>query len=282
MSKEKLRKRMYDRMPAEASEYQPLPFVGAYASAISQYLFNSSNSVEKRIAELKEQAAITANRIKDTHPLITKHGMTKEQAAEHLRNYAKHLLALEDAKDIYLRMPQRTGTMLPAKYTPSINNDKTKPLPTYRSTYLSDPFVVEEFILPAVSNLKRSNVKSKDAKDFAAGDIYSIGRSGKNANTLLPLAGHATVGYNISPKKGEYVSYFDQWDINMHGKAGGKDHIAKVIDAQPFNLYDRIYLDDYYGVDTSEGFKQEKKKNSNTYYGGWLPEIKVNSNDEIN
>lgn len=276
MSKEKLRKRIYDRMPADGSKYYPLPLTGAYLPAIAQYVFNSGDKVEKEIEKWKKQANLTSDELSDKHPLITKYGATKEKAVQILRNVAKQALALEDAKDVYLQMPQRTGTIKQARYFPSINNDKQS-YPTYRSTYLSDPHIVEGYILPAVSNLKRGiiNPKAKDGEG-ESGDIYSIGKSGKNANTTLPLAGHATVGYGIDPKQGEYVSYFDQWDVNMRGKPGGKDRVAKYIGGQPFNLYDRIYLDDYYGIDTAESFKQEKEQNPDTYYGGWLPEIKIN------
>lgn len=39
---------------------------------------------------------------------------------------------------------------------------------------------------------------------------------------------------------------------------------------KPVHIYDRIYLDDYYGVP-----KENRRIEPNTYYGGYLPEITV-------
>lgn len=41
----------------------------------------------------------------------------------------------------------------------------------------------------------------------------------------------------------------------------------------PFDLYDRLYLNDYYGVNT------KKSMPKNTYEGGWLPELDVTPED---
>lgn len=56
--------------------------------------------------------------------------------------------------------------------------------------------------------------------------------------------------------KGDYVSYYDRWDLNpFHGNQKIKDIpiLNKIGDltfgiGTPLNIYDRIYFDDYYGV----------------------------------
>ena len=52
-----------------------------------------------------------------------------------------------------------------------------------------------------------------------------------------------TVGHGRD-KKGEYISYYDKWDINpMFGYGDISDGIGK-----PVHFYDRKYLGDYYGL----------------------------------
>ena len=45
--------------------------------------------------------------------------------------------------------------------------------------------------------------------------------------------------------KGEYVSYYDLWDISPY-RISNKDQSFGI--GKPFEIYDRIYLDDFYGV----------------------------------
>ena len=106
----------------------------------------------------------------------------------------------------------------------------------------------------------------------------------KNSRALFDYnMGISTIGRGID-NKGEYISYYDKWDINpLHGQFSAnniKDKyplIYKLIpkngsDAlfgftNPVSFYDRIYLDDYYGV--------KQQLNPDEYYGGWLPEVNI-------
>ena len=260
--------KVYNRLPADATEYFSLgvPVLDAVTrgiSALRKYYTNDDDYVNRKINQAKEILTKTENDVSDTHPLITKYDLTKKEALEKLQFQAKHLLALEDAKDVYLNMPQRTGTVIPATEKPTMRHS-TKPL--YKNTLLQDPYTIQNYWLPAINNLKLKRITPERIQE--PGDITSIGKSGKNAVTLLPVIGNATVGYGIDPKKGEYISYYDTWDINLSGKGNTKDTVAKYIGGHPFDLYDRIYLDEYYNVDTTP---QDK----NTYYAGWLPELTV-------
>ena len=50
--------------------------------------------------------------------------------------------------------------------------------------------------------------------------------------------------------------------------AGGKDNIHNYIPgSKPFEIYDRIYLDDYYGINSAP--------NKDDYYGGYFPELEI-------
>lgn len=123
----------------------------------------------------------------------------------------------------------------------------------------------------------------KETKDQLVREANNL-NIGDNKNT------QALFGYNMGTStlgkgyddKGEYISYYDKWDINpLYGAFSSnnlkKEHpiIYKLLpkdgsDAfrgftNPLNFYDRIYLDDYYGL---------KEPSHATY----LPEVTVMPN----
>lgn len=73
--------------------------------------------------------------------------------------------------------------------------------------------------------------------------------------------GRHTIGNGLDPKRGQYLSIYDKWDITPFGKRyAGKDQSFGI--GKPIEFYDRLYLDDYFGVQT--------KPPANSYYGGYL------------
>lgn len=72
--------------------------------------------------------------------------------------------------------------------------------------------------------------------------------------------GTHTIGRNIDPNKGEYISYYDLWDIAPVGRRGLPDQTQGL--GKPMEFYDRIYLDDYFGVNTNVP--------QDSYYGGYI------------
>lgn len=112
----------------------------------------------------------------------------------------------------------------------------------------------------------------------------------QNANTKALFGynmGTSTIGKGMDDRKGEYISYYDKWDINpLHGDyvdnnlkakypllshlipTDGKDAFNGMTD--PVSFYDRIYLDDYYGVKSSV--------EPGDYFGGYLPEVVITPN----
>ena len=83
-----------------------------------------------------------------------------------------------------------------------------------------------------------------------------------NAYTELEGLGQFTVGRGRNDK-GEYVSYYDSWDLGDTNDSY-KDMSLGI--GKPFNIYDRIYLDDYYEV-------PEEHRG-----GSYLPEVTVFGN----
>ena len=81
---------------------------------------------------------------------------------------------------------------------------------------------------------------------------------GENKQQLNTELGYYTVGRGRD-NKGDYVSYYDKWDINpFSGRL--QNHTAIPLSIRktlkdinldfgvPVNIYDRIYFDDYYGI----------------------------------
>lgn len=70
----------------------------------------------------------------------------------------------------------------------------------------------------------------------------------KTSGVIHPLGVHQ-VGHG-KDEKGEYVSYYDLWDLSPLG--GGSDQSLGI--GKPFEVYDRVYLDDYYKVPASGAY----------------------------
>ena len=81
---------------------------------------------------------------------------------------------------------------------------------------------------------------------------------GKNKQQLNTELGYYTVGRGRD-NKGDYVSYYDKWDINpfsgrLQNNTVFPKNIRKMLKdinldfGVPVNIYDRIHFDDYYGV----------------------------------
>lgn len=161
----------------------------------------------------------------------------------------------------YLGIPKNKrkfkSSLVESKYRPTKgNNDETY------------------YTIPIVNKTKDELVK--EAEGLNIGD-------NKNTNALFGYnMGTSTLGKGYD-NRGEYVSYYDKWDINpFHGAFSSynlkKQHplLYKILPndgsdsfkgfTNPVNFYDRIYLDDYYGL---------KEPSHATY----LPEVVVRPNN---
>lgn len=96
---------------------------------------------------------------------------------------------------------------------------------------------------------------------------------GDTAHTkyTVPGLGRYIIGRGLD-SKGEYFSYYDKWDMNPIKV--GKTDISLGI-GEPFELYDRVYLDDYFNIP-----KKDRKLPEDTKYGGYLKPIIVRPKKE--
>lgn len=260
--------KIYNRMPANANEYLSGDGIGIMTgvSALLHYLFNNDDNVDKNINESVEilKALNGDESASDQAKKFVENKTDKQK--QFLKLYHSNLIGLEDAKDIYLQMPQRSNTFQKSDKSPKLGKLNNP----HKSTYLSnDDFIMQTYLLPAYHNILKQNIKGGDVKNLNPGELSELGKSKQNAVTYLPILGASTVGAGIDEHKGPYVSYYDTWDVELSGNSNGKDDVvSKLVGGKPFDIYDRIYLDDYYGVNSSSDRKD-------TYYGGYLPEIKV-------
>ena len=121
----------------------------------------------------------------------------------------------------------------------------------------------ESNYVPSVGNehkqwyrLKNLNDQDKDRiVDFAK--KLNIGQN-KQSGILRKFLGPHTIGRGYDDR-GEYASYYDLWDLAPIGFMGPDQSMGF---GKPVPVYDRIYLDDYYGV-------------SEPTHSTWLPEVNV-------
>ena len=157
----------------------------------------------------------------------------------------------------YLGIPKnqrrkRSGELKISKYTPSIGKENG-------TIYYEFPITDPKYVIHKSDNLPINGNKVVDMDYYGAINVgdFTVGR-----------------GYD---SRGEYRSVYDKWDINpfrgVYRKKGligniGNRLLGKKGDlsfgiGKPVNLYNRIYLDDYYKVPAP-------------YRGGvYLPEVTV-------
>lgn len=228
------RHKIYNRVPARlwgpvdqfSRSEDNIVNAGPISSVIS-YLFNSDNYAQQLVDE--------ANKIIDNR----KYPVRTED------DDALAYLAHEDAKGVYLGLPQRTGLVVKSEYQPTITKNKNH-IQYYKFSHQSP-----EYWESVINDMKYSNKKFGQKKQYRDKTLRDFTASRGN-----------------DPKKGEYISIYDIWDYNTAIEGMPGDNIAKYIPgAKPFEIYDRVYLDDFYGINS-----QPKEGD---YYGGYLPEIEI-------
>lgn len=91
----------------------------------------------------------------------------------------------------------------------------------------------------------------------------------KTSRALSEFFGTHTIGRGLDPSKGEYISFYDLWDLSPKTQYGEDESIGL---GKPIEFYDRIYLDDYYDIP-----EENRKPIGNASYGGYLPEVTITS-----
>lgn len=159
----------------------------------------------------------------------------------------------------YLRIPKEKrhevkgkATLSPSMYRPT----KGKPNPrTFRIDNLSDKD--KERLIDA-------------AKELNIGDNKQI--KSYYIDSPFDGLGDFTVGKGHD-SKGTYISYYDDWNLSPFsnkevGGGGAEDESFGI--GSPFDVYDRIYLDDYYNI---------PKENRGSYF---IPETEVVAKKKAN
>lgn len=241
-----LRKAAYNNLPAR--EFSPYDS-SDYTSQYEYETFDTSNFSGiikellsgKKSKEWLQRARSIVNTYKDNP--------NKPEDYYDALSYIGH----EDARDKYLQMPQKSNTIVKSNYKPSISKDKN-------IDYFTFNYWTPEY-------WGRNNHEQPSHIEASMEDFAKNNSKPGNSQAYDTTLNEFRRGYGIDPKKGQYMSIYDIWDYNTAIKGGGADNIASKIGARPFEIYDRIYLDDYYKVNS--------KPRKGVYYGGYIPEVVI-------
>lgn len=170
--------------------------------------------------------------------------------------------------NFYLGLPESDTSFVKSKYQPSIKGEK-KPY-----------YVPKEGF-------------DKNEVFLSYMDAYELGESGSNvssgvrnisSSTLNPL-GTFTLGRGRDDSKGDYISVYDEWDLDplkgnllpSLGAAAAKKLIPNINNLNnPFSVYDRIYLSDLSEEQRAAILRQDKalnvkvKHTTNAYSNGGI------------
>lgn len=254
------------------------------ARSLFGYYFNPDNAVESRLRRYEKYKDLSMEEVMNAgiefDRMWEKYGLdsirnspvlSKKMTELESKMRAPYVLQHEDAKDLYLGLPQRNNTIKDAEYNPTngtLRNGK------YVS-YMRDPAFINDVIMPSYNHLKRNFIdKERIKRGLYKDHSYNMNISLVKeitprgyARVEFPFLNNATLSGGIDSQRGEYASIFDTWDYNTNIMGTPGDNVGKYIEGEPFDIYDRYYLDDYYGISS--------KPQDNGYYGGYLPEILI-------
>ena len=188
-------------------------------------------------------------------------------------------------------------------YKPTIGSGDSKEYIRYSTDYNRNKIV--DIYNGLMSNMKgvpgwKSEIKpGKEYWTSYLNSPYSVtvGKSGKNLavshrgtydfniDPYSAALGQYTLGYGTDAERGDYISVYDKWDLNPFNLGSAYNLPKKLIktfaslgDASggfgnPVNFYDRVYLDDYYGVNS-------RPQNPDEFYGGYIMPTTITANKE--
>ena len=285
------KKKIYNRVPGDMwqavvsdKDGQNIGANRGIVRSLFGYYFNPDNAVESRLQRYKKYKDLSMEEVMNAG--IEFDRMWEKYGLDSIRNNpilsrkmteleskmrAPYVLQHEDAKDLYLGLPQRNNTIRDAEYSPTngtLRNGK------YVS-YMRDPAFINDVIMPSYNHLKRNFIdRERIKRGFYKDHSYNMNISPVKeitprgyARVEFPFLNNATLSGGIDPQRGEYASIFDTWDYNTNIMGTPGDNVGEYIGGEPFDIYDRYYLDDYYGINS--------KPRGNGYYGGYLPELLV-------
>lgn len=178
----------------------------------------------------------------------------------------------------YLNIPKENRHKIYNSLGEDISNEKHLVIP---SKYKPSKTKNNNVEYKTIDKIKDKDIVS--SLDYRYNDL-NFNENATVRNNLGKYFGYYTVGRGLDPKRGEYISVYDLWDINpfygssgsdsedgnwldkvIHKKVGNED--ASLGIGKPIEFYDRVYLNDYYGVDS--------KPDKGQYYGGYIPEVEI-------
>ncbi len=148
----------------------------------------------------------------------------------------------KDLLSLYLGKPQKYNTVSISKYKPSDSKEKDKEYFSINSKEFKDyvfKHLDEDYIAQGIRTGEIKPARDKNGKVIP--NRYII----RDIGTGL---GEFTIDRG-KDENGEYISYWDKWDLNPYkGIYSGKD-ISNIEDlsfgiGKPYNIYDRLYFRD--------------------------------------
>lgn len=180
--------------------------------------------------------------------------------------YAEYLNIPENKRHNYTNTVKLHNSL----YTPSKGNTSNYKALDLPEDYLNSLVKTATSFTEDLSDYTiRKGFKARNNKRHPTLEIRNPLKFGENrvSKALVNIIGKHTIGRNVDPNNGEYVSYYDLWDLAPIS-GNGKDESRGI--GKPIEFYDRIYLDDYYDID-----KDKRKSKKGDYYGGYLPEVDI-------
>ncbi len=128
---------------------------------------------------------------------------------------------------------------------------------------------INDFYPHIIHEAKNKSVRgiTKDGVNVGEHGPLNFGQS-KVSKVLGDFFGPHLISRGLDPKRGEYISFYDKWDLSPIGNSNASDESSGI--GKPIEFYDRVYLDDYYGIP-----KKYRKNLENAYYAGYLPEVDI-------
>ena len=207
------REKVANRVPGDGFFYGG---TNGVSSAVLGYLLNGDTFVEDRLRDMKE--AVDSGRMSEDH--------------------YKSLVAHEDAKRLYLGLPQLYGSLEPSPYRPTIGRMDNP----YQVNGLLTDKEFENTILPMYATWK----SGQDWPLYRTGyRVKDLGRTAQLSD--MPYLHRAGMSEGFDDN-GQYISLQDVWDYNTWVKNKSGDNVGKWVGGKPFDIYQRYYLDDWLDI----------------------------------
>lgn len=211
---------------------------------------------------------------------------SSERKAEDDRIRFSDLRYRDDIWRTYLNVPDdkshisgwNPDRVVESKYKPTIGGDREKYYTINRESRYYEPWSKQKeglFGGGKDEELVNMVLTGEPELPYTADGAWPM-RYGetRQSDILGRYFGDHAVSRGMDPQKGDYVSFYDLWDISPsegNNRRGGPDESHGI--GTPIPFYDRLYLDDYFGVNS-------RPQNPDEYYGGYITPTIITANKE--